>query len=216
MTVSASAEGPAGWDVKATLAGADQAASTVVKAGATQNISVSAKPAAETAAGDYPITVSAVAGERTVTADLSIAVTGSYSMTVTTPGDLLSTRGSAGTPTSQAFTITNTGTAPLTSVSLTGTPPSGWTVTVDPADGLASLAPGASDTITATITPSSDAVAGDYVVTFNARSAEAPATGATQIRYTVETSPIWAIVGLVLIVLIVGGLLYVFRTYGRR
>jgi uncharacterized membrane protein len=33
---------------------------------------------------------------------------------------------------------------------------------------------------------------------------------------TVDTSPIWAIVGLLLIAAVIGGLFYVFRTYGRR
>jgi uncharacterized membrane protein len=53
-------------------------------------------------------------------------------------------------------------------------------------------------------------------VTFKSTATEAGATGAAQIRFTVETSPIWALVGLGLIVLILAGLFYVFRTYGRR
>ena len=47
-------------------------------------------------------------------------------------------------------------------------------------------------------------------------AAEASATDTAQVRFTVETSPLWAIIGLGLIVLILGGLFYVFRTYGRR
>lgn len=216
LTVSASAAGPAGWRVEANLAGAEQAASTVVKAGASQTINVTAQAAEGTPAGTYPITVTATAGDRTTTADLAIDVTGSYSMTLSTPGDLLSLRGSAGTATTQAFEITNTGTAPLTGVKLTGTPPSGWTVTFEPADGIASIAPNASATITATIAPSSEAVAGDYVVSFNASATEATTGADAALRFTVETSPIWALVGIAIIVLILGGLLYVFRTYGRR
>jgi hypothetical protein len=34
--------------------------------------------------------------------------------------------------------------------------------------------------------------------------------------FTVNTSPIWAFVGIGVIVLILAGLFYVFRTYGRR
>ena len=77
----------------------------------------------DVAAGTYPITVEAHAGERTIPADLGIEVTGSYSMTLATPNDVLSASGSAGSPTTQAFEITNTGTAPLTEVTLTATPP---------------------------------------------------------------------------------------------
>lgn len=216
LTVSASAAGPAGWTVAASLAGAEQAASTVVKAGATQTINVTAQAADATPAGTYPITVTATAGDRTTTADLAIDVTGSYSMDLTTPGDLLSVRGSAGTATTQAFEITNTGTAPITGVKLTGTPPSGWTVTFEPADGVASIAPNATETITATIAPSSEAVAGDYVVTFKASATETTSGADAAVRFTVETSPIWALVGIGIIALILGGLFYVFRTYGRR
>jgi uncharacterized membrane protein len=216
VTVSAAASGPPGWEIDATLTGATDAASTVVKAGSTQSISVTAKPAEGTPADTYPIKVTATAGERTVEADLAIAVTGSYSMTLSTPGDLLSTRGSAGSATRQEFVITNTGTAPLTAVTLEGDPPGAWTVTVDPTDGLASIEPGATGTITATITPSADAVAGDYLVTFKSVATENTTGESVQMRFTVETSPIWALVGIALIVLILGGLYYVFRTYGRR
>jgi uncharacterized membrane protein len=111
--------------------------------------------------------------------------------------------------------VTNTGTAPITEVTVTATPPSGWDVTFDPVSG-ASIDPQQTGTVTATITPSSEAVAGDYVISFSASTAEGTADASAQIRFTVETSPIWALVGLGIIVLILGGLFYVFRTYGRR
>jgi uncharacterized membrane protein len=218
VTVSATATGPTGWTIDTTLTGATDAASTVVKTGASQSISVSVTPAEGTPADTYPIKVIATAGERTVEADLAISVTGSYSMQLSTPGDVLSTRGSAGSATTQDFVITNTGTAPITNVTLEASPapPQGWTVTVNPEAGVPSIEPGATGTITATITPSADAVAGDYVVSFQAVSTENTTGETAQIRFTVETSPIWALVGIALIALILGGLFYVFRTYGRR
>lgn len=216
VTVSATATGPEGWTVDTSLTGAADAASTVVKAGSSQSISVTAKAPEGAPADKYPIKVTATAGDRSVDADLSIAVTGSYSMTLTTPDTRLSASGSAGSAKTMAFVVENTGTAPLTAVKLTGTPPSGWKVTLDPADGVATIAPTKTATINATITPSADAVAGDYVVTFKAASTEDTTGADAQIRFTVETSPIWAIVGIVLILLILGGLYYVFRTYGRR
>ena len=216
VTVSASATGPTGWTIDTTLTGATDAASTVVKTGATQSISVSVTPAEGTPADTYPIKVTATAGERTIEADLAIAVTGTYSFQLSTPGGVLSTRGSAGSATTQDFEITNTGTAPITDVTLEGDPPSDWTVTVNPEAGIPSIEPGATGKITATITPAAEAVAGDYVVTFTSASAENTTGETAQIRFTVETSPIWAIVGIALIALILGGLFYVFRTYGRR
>jgi uncharacterized membrane protein len=215
VTLSVAAVGPTGWDVTASLTGETNAASTVVEAGATQNVTVAATAPSDVAAGSYPIQVTATAGERTVTADLSIDVTGSYSMTLSTPNDLLSASGAAGSATTQVFDLTNTGTAPITEVTLTATPPTNWEVTFDPVS-VPTIAPGESAPITATIIPSGEAVAGDYVVSFTANAAEASATDTAQVRFTVETSPLWAIIGLGIIALILGGLFYVFRTYGRR
>lgn len=215
LTVSAAATGPAGWDVKASLSGATQAASTVVTAGSTENITVTATAAIDTPAGSYPIKVEAKAGDKTASADLGIDVTGSYSLTLTTPTDVLSASGSAGSATTQAFVIKNTGTAPITEVALTATPPTNWEVTTDPKT-VPTIQPNESATITATITPSKEAVAGDYALGFTAKATEPGATANAAVRFTVETSPIWAIVGIGLIVLILGGLFYVFRTYGRR
>ncbi len=176
---------------------------------------VTANAPADIAAGTYPINVEARAGERTIPAELGIEVTGSYSMTLSTPNDVLSASGSAGSPTTQSFEITNSGTAPLTEVTLSGEPPTNWEVTTDP-PAIPKIEPGATETITATITPSGEAVAGDYVITFNGAAAEEGAEASSQVRFTVETSPLWALVGLGLIALIVAGLFYVFRTYGRR
>jgi uncharacterized membrane protein len=214
VTVSATATTDApGWDVKAEIAGSTQAAATVVKAGSSTTISVTATPAKDAAAGAYKVHVEAKAGDRTIPGDLGVQITGSYSLTLATPNQLLSAHGSAGAATQQQFVITNTGTAPLSGVKLTDTPPTGWKVTYDPAT-IPDIAPNATGTVTATITPSGEAVAGDYVVSFKA--ANDKANSSADIRFTVETSPIWAFVGIGIIIAILAGLFYVFRTYGRR
>ena len=214
QTVSATAKGPAGWTVETKLAEA-QAASTVVKAGSSTTITVTATPPANAPAGHTDIDVSATAGTKTIPGKLGIDITGTFKMTLSTPGDLLSAHGSAGSAMRQTLEVRNGGTGDLAGVTVTATPPSGWTVTFDPADGKVDVPAGTTaGTVTAIVTPSKDAVAGDYVVSFNASNDQARAT--QDIRFTVETSPIWALVGIGVIVLILGGLFYVFRTYGRR
>ena len=216
ITVSSKAAGPPQWTVDAKLTGSATTASTVVKAGSSTTISVSAKPAPQTAAGDYKVTVTANTGSKEISADLGVTITGSYQTTLTTPGDLLSNKGSAGTATKQTLVVENNGTAPLTGITISASPPTGWTVTFDPEGGkIDSIAPQQTGQVIATITPSKDAVAGDYNMTFNLSSAEQQSASAA-IRFTVETSPVWAIAGLVLIAAIFAGLFYVFRTYGRR
>jgi uncharacterized membrane protein len=214
LTFTTSAEGPADWDVEAKATAQSNAVSAVVKAGAVAQITVTANAPEDVVAGEYPIKLSVTAGEEALTQDLQVVVTGSYTMTLDTPSGVLSARGSAGAVTDQQFDITNTGSAPLTNVVMTATPPTGWKVEFEP-DSTATLAAGDPLRVTAHITPSADAIAGDYTITFRAASEEADDDSA-EIRYTVEASPIGAVLGAALIVAAVGGLYWVFRRYGRR
>jgi uncharacterized membrane protein len=87
-------------------------------------------------------------------------------------------------------------------------------VTFDPP--TVNVQPGADNAATsvAHIVPSADAIAGDYSVTV--RASNDLANGNAALRVTVETSLLWGIIGIGLIVLVIVGLGYVFRRYGRR
>jgi uncharacterized membrane protein len=214
LTFTTTATGPADWDVDAKATAQSNAVSAVVKAGAVAQITVTADPPEDVVAGTYPINLSVVVGEETLTQDLEVVVTGSYTLTLDTPTGVLSARGSAGTLTDQQFDITNTGSAPLTNVVMTATPPTDWKVEFEPAT-TATLASGDTVRVTAHITPTSDAIAGDYTIDFRAASEESDDDSA-EIRYTVEASPLGAVLGAALIVIALGGLYWVFRRYGRR
>jgi uncharacterized membrane protein len=214
LTYTSTAQGPVGWDVKVQLTGQSQAVSGTVKANGTSGATVSVKPAENAEAGTYPIQVATTVGGEQFPLELSVEITGSYSMSLSTPNANLAAHGPAGSVTEQQFTITNTGTTPLTAVKLAGTLPTGWKVEFSPAQ-VDSIAPDASETITAKITPSGDAIAGDYSLTFRASAAES-ATDNADLRFTIETSILGAIVGAGLIVAAIGGLYWVFRRYGRR
>lgn len=214
LTFAVNAQGPDGWTVTATLTGQSQAASAVVKAGATSGITVTAQSPAGTAAGSYPIQVVATAGARQIPGTLQVVVTGSYSLSMSTPDQRLNTSGTAGQSSDFVLTLTNGGTAPVTNVKLTSTPPTGWTVTFEPAT-VASIDAAGTQNVTAHIVPSGDAVAGDYVVTMTANGDQSTSATA-DIRFTVETSLQWAIIGIGLIVVVFLGMWWVFRRYGRR
>ncbi|HET7030529.1 MAG TPA: NEW3 domain-containing protein [Candidatus Limnocylindrales bacterium] len=223
QTVSATASTQAaGWTVTTKLAQAN-AASTVVKAGSSTTITVTATAPDNAGAGTAEIDVNVTAGTRSVTQKLGVQVTGTYTLTIETPNQLVSAHGPSGSGTTQQLVITNTGTSPLTNVKLASSAPTNWTVTFDAPDNtIPTINPGdaAAVTVTATITPSSDAVTGDYKVTLTATS-DAPegataASGDIGLTFTVETSPVWLLAGVLLIVVIVAALFYVFRTYGRR
>lgn len=207
------ATGPDGWIVSAKPAGQAQATSTVVGAGATTTITVSATPAADVAADSFPIIVTVSGAGKTVQAQLIVTITGTYALAVSTPDKVLSTAANAGSAKTFQVTVTNTGTAPVTAVTPSGSAPTDWTVTFAP-EAVAAIAPGATETLTATITPSANAIAGDYELTMTAKGAEA--TDDVTIRVRVETPQIWWIAGIVLIAAVFVGLYWVFRTYGRR
>jgi uncharacterized repeat protein (TIGR01451 family) len=215
VTFTADASGPTpDWEVDATATGQGQAVSATVRAGATSTVTVSVSPPDDTPAGTYPINLVVSAGGETLEQALEVVITGSYSMNLSTQTGVLSVRGPAGSVTTQQFTITNTGTAPITNVTLSATPPSDWEITYEP-ESVAAIAPGEFGTITARIQPSGDAIAGDYSITFRAGSEEADDDTA-DVRFTVETSILGGLIALGLIALVVGGLYWVFRRYGRR
>ncbi len=212
-TFAIAATGPDGWTITAKPASQAQATSTVVAAGGTASITVTAAPPRDIDAGSSDINVTVTGSDRTATADLKVTVTGSYSVDVSTPNTVLSTTANAGATTDFPLTFTNTGTAPLTVVKPTASAPTGWKVEFDQ-ESVPAIAPGESATVTARITPTSDAITGDYNVSMTATAAEA--SGSVTIRVKVDTPAFWWIAGLALIAAVFVGLWWVFRTYGRR
>ncbi len=212
-TYSIDATGPDGWTVDAKPSGQAQATSITVAAGSSGTISVTATPPASVAADTYPIKVTVAGGGKTAESDLNVVVTGTYTMTVSTPDQVLSTSANAGSEKDFQITVENTGSAPITNVALSASAPTNWTVTFSPAS-IDTLAPNDPQTVTAQITPTGDAIAGDYQMTVTAKGTET--SGDVSIRVRVETPQFWWIVGVLLIVATFAGLYWVFRTYGRR
>lgn len=213
LTFELQAVGPRGWTISVAPTGEEGATSVTVDARGSQSLTVSATPPAQATEGDYPIQVRALAGERSAAADLLARVTGRVALEFTTVDQRLNATATAGSSADVEVVILNTGTASLSTIGLGGSGPSEWEVTFDPQE-IAAIAPGDTGTATARITPSENAVAGDYVV-------ELSATGegvdeSIEIRVTVETSPVWGAVGIALIVLTLAGMVWVFRRYGRR
>jgi len=213
LTFGVVANGPPGWTVTAKVTSQAQAASAIVKAGETTAIEVAAEAPADAAADVYPISVDATSGDKTAHADLSVEVTGSYKLTLTTPDGRLSANATAGGITDLSLVLENGGTADIPDVTLSATAPTGWTVDFDPGTPVAVPAGGQTQ-VTAHLTPSGSAIAGDYVTTFRASSDLANATA--DMRVTIETSLLWGAVGIALIALVLAGLWWTFRRYGRR
>ena len=213
QTFALQASGPTGWTVDARPSSSSQAATAVVDAGASTQIQVTAQPPADVTAGSYTIGVEAVGGPTVAHADLAVEIVGNYTMDVTTPDGRLNADVTAGSASPLTLQVRNSGSAPLAGVAMSATPPQGWKVTFDPAL-IEAIAPGDTTTVTAQITAADDAIAGDYDLTVSAKSDQA--SDSTDIRTTVQTSPLWGFVGIAAIVLVLLGLVFVFQRFGRR
>ena len=214
QTYSATGAGPTGWTVNTTLTGQSQAASATVKAGSTAGITVAVTPPADIAAGTYKMQVATSVGGQTLVNDLQVEITGTYTLTMDTSDSRLNGHGPAGSISPVAIVVTNTGTADITNVTLTGSGPGKWDITFSEPT-IATIAAKQSVTVNAQIKPSGDAIAGDYTVTLSA-SGDSSAHDSVEIRYTVETSVIWGVVGVALIIAVGAGVWWVFQRYGRR
>jgi uncharacterized membrane protein len=208
-----SAEGPIGWIVEARPQSQTQASAITVDPGATTRITVTANPSTTAAAGLYDLRVVARGGGVDAEAPLQVQITGSFDMQISTPDQRLNADVTAGQPTQFPVIVFNTGTADLVQVSLDSIPPSGWEVTWD-TELIPTIAAGDFATVNATITPSAEAIAGDYQITFRASSDDANAS--MEVRTTVSPSAFGGLVGIGLILLTLAALAWVFRRFGRR
>ena len=204
--------GPSGWDVTAELSGQAQASTIQVEAGGAETINVEVTPPFQAEAAQYPITLRATAGDTQVETEMIVEVVGSFALELSTPDDRLNAEVTVGSSNEFQLLLTNSGTAPLDEVVIGATPPSGWEVSFD--SQTQSVPPGETASVIATITPSEEAVAGDYVITFTATHEQAD--DQIEVRTTVSPSAVWGFVGIAVIALTLAGLAWVFRRFGRR
>jgi uncharacterized membrane protein len=203
---------PAGWDVTAELSGQAQASVVQVEAGGTETINVAVTPPFTAEAAQYPVTLQASAPGSTVETEMIVEVTGSYALEMTTADQRLNAEVTVGSTSDFQIILSNTGTADLDVVTVGVTPPTGWEVGFDNQE--VTIPAGETVPVTATITPSEQAVAGDYVISFTATHEQADAE--MEVRTTVNPSAVWGIVGIAVIALTLAGLAWVFRRFGRR
>ena len=203
---------PRGWNV-IFKPNYKQATSAQVEANASQNVSIDVTPPANVEAGNYKISVRAVAGNTSADLDLEVVVTGTYQMELTTPRGLLSTEITAGDVKRLELVVRNTGSSLLKDIQLSSGKPTDWEVSFEPAK-IEMLKAGETTTVTAVMKASKKALPGDYIATMEARTPEVNATA--QFRIAVKTPMLWGWVGILVIVVAVGGVYYLFRKYGRR
>lgn len=140
-------------------------------------------------------------------------ITGSYSLELTTPTGLLSTKVTAGDEKRIPLLVKNTGSADLQNIKMSFSAPVNWDVVFDPKE-ITSLAPGKSAEVFATIKAHKDAIAGDYVTNLEAKVPET--SSKASFRVSVKTPMLYGWIGIMIIGGATSGVFYLFRKYGRR
>ena len=206
--------GPQGWTVEASPSAQANAQTVTIEAGSSTGVKVTATPPETAAEGSYPIEVAVTAATGATGAiSLDAEVTGTPKLTLTTADQRLDVTGQAGDDHRIPLIVANEGTAALDSVKLAGTAPSGWDVTFEPAE-TGPIAAGETVQATAIVTPSTDAVAGDYAMTI--RSSAGSQSSSIDVRYAVTGSRLLGLVAVAVIAAAFAGLTAVYVRFGRR
>ncbi|WP_276351854.1 NEW3 domain-containing protein [Cohnella caldifontis] len=212
QTYALTAEAPSGWDGKFTVDG-NGVTSVDIDPGASKTVTLNLTPAENAKADTYKVAVHAASGSSTADAEVEAVITGTYAMTLSTSDERLSADVTAGHERKLELVVKNTGSADLTDINLTSTPPANWEISFEPKT-INTLKAGESKPVTATIKASGKALAGDYVVGLTAQASEKSADAA--IRMTVKSSVLWGWIGVLIILAVIAGVYGLFRKYGRR
>ncbi len=213
VPVSLLAEAPRGFQVDFKLSG-QSVTSIPFGPNESKNLSVEVRAFADVPAGAYEIGLLASGGDLQTTTRLVADITGQPQLVLTTPDGRLSGEARIGEKTAVKLVVRNTGSAPARDIELSASPPIGWTVEFEPKT-IPELANGELIEVTASVQPSNQAIAGDYLVTFTARPADA-AAATSEFRFTVLTSTLWGLVGIALIAIAVVGVGAAVMRFGRR
>lgn len=185
-----------------------------IEAGATKTLKVTVTPPQGLSEGTYPVTVIAKAASASANVSVNLKVQGQAKLSLTGEGGLLSGNAVAGKEKTVSLELKNTGTADAENIKLSAYSPTNWNVTFSP-EKLDVLPAGQTETVKATIKPSSQAITGDYNLTLKADSSTS-GNVSTQYRVTVKTSSLWGIVSILIIAAAAVILVLAIKKFGRR
>ncbi|MCL4561499.1 MAG: NEW3 domain-containing protein [Chloroflexi bacterium] len=213
VNVTMASNAPSDFNVTFTLSG-QQVTSFPVTANNSASLTVDAKPVGTVAAGNYPFKITASGGGSTATLDLTATVTGQPSLTVTTSSGNLAASANSGASTPITVVVQNNGSATASAIQMSSSAPTGWNVSFNPTS-IPDIPAGQQITVTMNVTPPSQAVAGDYMITTTATPTSGSAASA-DFRITVTTSTLWGVVGVVLVAVAIGVVALAVVRFGRR
>lgn len=208
------AQGPENWEINFKPTYEDKYFSSLrIKQGASQTVAVAVKPYLLSEPGKFPIKVKVSSETAKSEAELVVVLTGTYKIEAATTTGLLSLNAMKGKESNISFYVKNTGSAAQNNVKFVSFKPENWKVAFKP-EKLDTLPAGELKQIEMSITPSEQALVGDYSVAVSVEGEKV--NKALEFRVTVKASTAWGWVGIGIIVLVVAGLVVLFMTFGRR
>jgi uncharacterized membrane protein len=188
-------------------------AETVVPASATKSLVLEIVPPYSVSAGDYNFTsIITTPSNETITKDLTLKLKSGSGMTVNV--DKLAYSASPGQTFKINLYVTNSGTGTaLTDVYPVVSAPSGWVVSSSP-NSTNTLKSGETQTFVINVQPPGNIVASDYDVTVKTVSDQAQSSD--DFRITIATSSYIPYIAGGIIVVVLVGLVFLYRKYGRR
>jgi uncharacterized membrane protein len=209
-----SSQGPENWEVNFKPAYEDKFFSSLrIKAGQSQTMAVAVSPFALAEPGEYPIKVKVSSEKAKAEVELVIVLTGTFKLETATSNGLLSLNAIRGEDANLSFFVRNNGSATQTNVRFLSFKPENWKVEFKP-ENIDTLAPGDLKQIELAVTPSGQALVGDYSVAVRVEGEKANEN--LELRTTVRASSAWGGIGIGIIVLVVAGLVFLFIRMGRR
>jgi uncharacterized membrane protein len=214
LPVSLGAVAPPGFQTSYTESyGAQEISSIPVEAGKTKDIKIKVQPPSTVTAGDYQVIARVSAEGVNADSPLTLQISGQSKLRLTGKDGRLSVQAEAGSATQFPLVVSNDGSAPVEDVELSASPPSDWKTEFEPKK-IAGLDAGQSVTVQALLTPSSKAVAGDYMT--NVRASAKGDSSAADFRVTVTTSTLWGVVGIGIIAIALLIVVGAVARFGRR
>ena len=211
---SLTSQGPKNWEINFKPAYEDKFISSLrLKGDQSQTMAVAVNPHPMAKPGEYPILIKVNSPEAKGEATLMVVLTGTYKLNAGTANGLLSMNTVRGKEGSLSFYVQNNGSATLDNINFLSFKPENWKVAFTP-ERIDSLAPEELKQVEVSITPTDQALVGDYSVGLTADAGKV--SKAIELRITVRASTAWGWIGIGIIVLVMAGLVALFIRLGRR
>ncbi|MBN1836686.1 MAG: hypothetical protein JW820_12600 [Spirochaetales bacterium] len=214
VTFDLFARGPEGWETNFKPVYEPRYISSFqIRARQSKKLVVEVKPPRDAPAGEYPVSVRISSDGAAAELPLTIIITGTYEISVATASGSLSVGAIRGKPATIDLFVKNTGTALQSHIGLFAYNPENWDVRFEP-ERIDGLQPGQTQEVKLAIVPYERALVGDYSVEIRANGEKV--SEPLEFRVTVNASAAFGWIGIAIIILVIGGLVVLFRWLGRR